>query len=561
MLNIFRKPADKEDASAAAAALKDRGNAHLGRNEFEQATACYREAIRLKPDYADAYNNLGLACLAQGKRVEAEGFLVQALALNPALGRAHYNLGVIAQDAGRIDAAAERFRQATALTPGSAEILVRLGHCLHLLGRDAEAVAALESALAVDPACIDAYDNIGTILGLQGRLDEALACYRRALTVAERPQTHYSLGVVLQKLRRWDDAASHYRRAVELDPSYFQAEWNLALLRLLVGDYAEGFARYERCLVDAGVDSPRSKDAPHFLAMFGAERCWRGEPLAGRRLLLWSEQGLGDNLMMLRYLPLLRSAGIARLIVYCEAALARLVAQLALADKVLTKPEKLMSAQARPVPADAYDVHCSTMSLPHLLDTRADGIPAAIPYLRVPEDLRRRWAARLAALPGDQASLRVGLVWGGSKSLAGDALRSMALAQFAPLLALPGVSWVSLQKGEPAAQLRDADWPIADWMDECADLLDTAALVANLDLAVCVDTAVAHLAGALGRPVWLLNRYESEWRWGLEREDTPWYPSMRIFRQPALHDWESAIERIADELKVLAHGEGQCGRP
>ncbi|MBV8634553.1 MAG: hypothetical protein JO002_08700, partial [Burkholderiaceae bacterium] len=240
-----------------------------------------------------------------------------------------------------------------------------------------------------------------------------------------------------------------------------------------------------------------------------------------------------------RYLPLLKARGAAAVIVYSHRVLVKIL---------LTMTSMVVDAD-HGVSVDAFDCHCSMLSLPYLFKTTVDTIPAEVPYLRLPPKAGERWAKALASRPG----LKVGLTWAGSRHTARDRLRSVPLQEFAPLMAVPGVQFVVLQKDdESREQMRALDWPMIDWMDECDDLLDTAALVDQLDLVISVDTVIVHMAGALGKPVWLLNRYESEWRWLTEGETSPWYPSMRIFRQAAMHDWHSVIAGVAKELCKLS---------
>jgi hypothetical protein len=276
------------------------------------------------------------------------------------------------------------------------------------------------------------------------------------------------------------------------------------------------------------------------ISSFGIERYWRGSNLAGKTLLVITEQGLGDSLMLMRYFHLIKEAKSAtKLHVCCDAPLARLVRNMPSVDEVTIKPASLNS--------NSFDSFCASMSLPYLFKTRLQDIPSA-PYLGVPEYERIVWAKRLSSLPG----VKVGIAWAGNPKLDTDARRSIPLQQFDPLIALPGITWISLQKGASPPHPKDVGWPMLDWMDECHDLLDTGALMANLDLIITVDTAVVHLAGSLGRPTWLLNRYDTEWRWLLEREDSPWYASVRIFRQPKAGDWTSVISRMKDELRVFS---------
>jgi hypothetical protein len=256
------------------------------------------------------------------------------------------------------------------------------------------------------------------------------------------------------------------------------------------------------------------------------------------------EEGLGDCLMTMRYLPKLAEKGAGKVLVLADPALARLVQTLPTVGEITSRVDRLSP--------DSFDLHCPMMSLPYAFGTRADTIPNAVPYLSVPHDMREAWSGRLSGTKRP----RVGLVWSGNRNYGRDALRSLSLRQLEPLMGVSGTGFVSLQKGEAAKELQRSDWPILDRMNECADFLDTAALIANLDLVISVDTSVAHLAGALGKPVWLLNRFESEWRWQLDREDSPWYPTMRIFGQPAFGDWNSVLQKIARELNRVA----QTGR-
>jgi hypothetical protein len=260
--------------------------------------------------------------------------------------------------------------------------------------------------------------------------------------------------------------------------------------------------------------------------------------LKGQTLLVWTEQGAGDNFMMMRYLPLLKQKGVGSIIVYCEPSLVKIM--LAMTSMIVGKQLGLSK--------DTFDLQCSTMSLPYLFGTRVESIPASTPYLNLPPAAGRKWGEQLKKFPG----LKVGIAWAGSKTMARDRFRSVALELFAPLMAVQGVQFVSLQKDGVAHDLAARDWRILDWMDACEDWCDTAALIASLDLVISVDTGIVHLAGALGKPVWLLNRFESEWRWMIDRKDSPWYPSMRIFRQPEIRDWASVMESVAAELGTLA---------
>jgi glycosyl transferase family 9 (putative heptosyltransferase) len=274
---------------------------------------------------------------------------------------------------------------------------------------------------------------------------------------------------------------------------------------------------------------------------------WQGEPLPGKTLLLWADQGMGDCIMMMRYLPEVKARAAGRIVVQCPLALERMF-------RAMPEVHDVIGPVGVP---GVLDRQCPIMSLPFVFGTRLGTIPHKVPYISIPGDLDEQWRARLASV----AAPRVGLAWAGRKGLPRDELRSVPLRRFAALFDIPGVRFVSLQKGEEARQIRDTGCKIHDLMDQANDLLDTAALLRQLDLVISVDTSVAHLAGALGKPVWLLNRLESEWRWMLEREDSPWYPTMRIFRQDALGDWDAVIARVATALRALLQHADRATRP
>lgn len=531
-----------EAARAAAEQAKQRGNEHLGKGELDAAAECYREAVQLDPDYAEAYNNLAFVLIEQRRHVEAETLLDMALALKPDLGPAHLNQGKAAFATGKNDLAKRHFRRAAECLPHNAEAHYRLGDVRYALGDFEAAIDSYEAALAIEPELPSTRVNIGSAHQKLGNFEEAERLYRIALADYRQAAAAYFLGIIQETRYDAEAAVAYYREALALDPDYIQAHWNLALAQLRRGDYsAATWEHFERRLVVWKIDDDTMKlgDVRQFVPEFGPERIWQGGDLRGKRLLVWGEQGLGDVLMMLRYLPALKEGGASEVIAYTVPPLVRIVEAVAGVDRVIAKPDK--------VAADEFDLHVSMMSLPARCGAGASDVGGLRPpYLQAAADRAARWANRLAPYGGR----KVGLVWGGNKDMVMDARRSVALAAFAPLLEVPGVTWVSLQKGEPASQLKALGWPMIDWMDECADLLDTAALVANLDLMISVDTAMVHLAGALGRPVWLLNRYESEWRWMSGREDSPWYPNVRLFNQAKPLEWDEVVARLRAALEA-----------
>lgn len=397
----------------------------------------------------------------------------------------------------------------------------------------------------------------------QGRAAFEAMEFQTARDLLERAYAHcgldaesmYMLGAAMIHAGRLIDGETFLRGALNAQPDNLDARKMLAMRHLLGGDWVQGFRIYESMRHAAMRRTPLDKPdlnrdwlrvVDHVLAGIPP---WRGDSLAGKRILVWSEHGRGDAIMTLRLLPALR-----------EIYGARDVAGLSdMAEKCLFEAAGVsaffeLRMDWKPA-LDDFDCHCSIFSLLHLLGVTVDRIPGEVPYLKIPPNKLAAWRERVANIVGP----KVGLVWGGNPAVPFDKIRSLPLAKLAPVLATPNVSFVSLQKDGPArAEVQAAGFPLIDMMDDCADFMDTAALIDNLDLVIAVDSAVAHLAGAIGKPVWLLNRYESEWRWLRDREDSVWYPGMRIFNQTEPRNWGPVIERMADELRVLAARPSRC---
>jgi len=522
----------------SAPASLEAGLAHHQAGRLDEAEAVYRAVLAADPDNVDALHFSGVIAYQRGDARAAASLIAAALARNPANAPAHNNLGNALAAQGELARATDCYREATRLAPGYVDAHVNLGAKLKMQGRLDEAAAAYRDALALAPAHATALSNLGAIGNEQARPQEALELCERA--VAAKPdlaEAHNNLGNALQSLGRREPAEAAFRRALEIRPDMASASLNYGFSRLLQGDYAAGLPLLEKRF-EASVSLPVHFGLRNLVSELDPARRWRGQAASGT-LLVWSDQGLGDSLMTLRYLPMLRARGFSRVVVYGEPALLRIFRAVPGVDKVISKQE--------PLPAGTYDWHCPNMSLPLAFATRLESIPKEVPYLRVSPDLLSPWKERIAALP----RLRVGLAWAGTKMNPKDAVRSIRLEKFAPLLAVPGCSFVSLQKGDGAEELAAAPAGIADWMGECRDLLDTAALMSHLDLVITVDTAIVHLAGALGLPVWMFNRYESEWRWMVGREDSPWYPTLRLYRQERPADWDGPIARAAVALRAL----------
>jgi tetratricopeptide (TPR) repeat protein len=517
-----------------AGELNESGNALFDAGDFGRAQEYYAKSIAADPRFAEAHNNLGQALRRQGKLAEARAALEQAVILDPELAIAHYNLGGLLQEAGDVTGAAARYGKALDVYPQFERARLDWARLLIDQGKPEDARTLLLHGVRLDPAAPNFHFYLGNLDADAGNLDAARAGYEQALAVQpEHHEAELGLARALMRQGKWPQARTLFKRACERGGPH-EAFLSYAICCLILGDFADGWKFLERRL-----DSP----APELqfigkrIAHLSGKPFWNGEPLGGRRLLVWNEQGLGDTLMMLRYLPLLRDKGAGRVLSWCEAPMRRLIGALPGVDEIVGTPFPEVST---------FDCHCSIMSLPFLFGTDETSIPGRVPYLVVLDESREFWRERMRDLQG----LRVGLTWAGRKENSLSQFRTVPYPLLEPLLRVSGVDFVSLQKDRTGQGPLPAN--VADWMDECNDLMDTAALVSNLDLVISIDTGVAHLAGALGKPVWLLCYSGSDWRWMLERTDSPWYPGMTIYRQPRLHDWQAVIGRVVSDLSRLA---------
>jgi len=512
----------------------------LQRGDVDGAERVCLAILAASPDHFDARHLLGFLALQAGRSARAVELIAAALPLNPDFAPAWNNLGLALAACGRLQDAVLAWDRAVALAPGFADAHNNRGNALRDLGRPDDALASCDAAIALRPDLAEAHNNRGNALFDLDRLDEAIAAFEAA--IALRPDyvnAHGNRGGALYGQRRWNEAIAGFDAALAIDPTFADARFHKSFALLGLGRLEEGWREYEwRWRTREMAADLRGGSAP----------AWRGEPLRGRILYLHAEQGLGDTLQFCRYAPLIGEGG--RLVFEAPPSLKRLLTSLPLPDGAR------VIARGDPIPP--FDLHCALLSLPSILGTTLATIPADIPYLAADAAGVSRWRERLAPLAG----LKVGLVWSGGQrpdqpgAAAIDRRRSVSLAAMAPLAQVPGVSFVSLQKGAPAAQAAapPSGMTILDPSGELDDFADTAALVEALDLVISVDTAVAHLAGALGRPVWLLNRYDTCWRWLLDRDDSPWYPSLRQFRQPAPGQWRPVMEAVQGALRALAGG-------
>jgi tetratricopeptide (TPR) repeat protein len=538
------------------------GMQYLQAGQVQQAEAIYRQVLAARPNHPDTLNMLGIIALQAGKLDQAEQFIRSAIAANPAMSDYHRALGQVLASGNHLSDAIGEFRQALALRPNSAQAANDLGNALLQAGQSADALAALQKATALSPDSPEAWTNLGNALRQSGQVEEAVAAARRAVELNPNfPQAQYNLGnhlrddgepeasvecyrqalraapgyanaqinlaTVLKDLGRYDQAIAGYRQALKLAPNDALAHANFGATLLLTGKFQEGWSEYEW--------RGRVRSGPMVYQEFAQPR-WDGGALNGKRILIHAEQGFGDTIQFARYLSLVAERG-GKVIFQCQSELLRLFRfqDRFRVDQIVGRDEALAE----------FDVHCPLVSLPRAFATTFDTIPAATPYVKVDPELSSRWRARM---PAD--SLKVGLAWAGSPTHKNDRNRSLTPDLFAPLTEVAKVHLISLQKRSDSSLIpHSSSFPLLDWTSELTDFADTAALIDNLDLVITADTAVAHLAGAMGKPVWMLLPFVPDWRWMLDRADSPWYPSMRLFRQKEIGQWQAPIEQLLEELR------------
>jgi tetratricopeptide (TPR) repeat protein len=502
--------------------------ARISEKDYGGAVEALRSVVNLTPDSFAAHANLGVALWQADRAAEAEVHSRRAISLNRDYAQAYMILGNLLTKRRDFSEGLACYNRVASLEPGNAIAHNNAGLLLRKLGDYAQAETAFARAAELTPEDPRIRFNQLMMRRDDASLPEAIACCRQALELhGDSADLLTNLGVGLQLLGQYDESLASYERALAIDPDQHDARFNLSLLLLLRGDLERGWREYEHRwhLVDV--------NRPKFL-----EPMWQGESLEGKTILLNAEQGFGDTIQFLRYVPEVASFG-GRVIVRVERPLVRLAASLP--ANVIIKP-----AESR---LPHFDVWCPLLSLPHVLGTRLESIPALIPYLGTRGGVIERWRRRLAGMPG----LRVGLAWAGNARHINDLRRSIGLASLMPLLGAAGVSFVSLQVGQRAADIgvlpRGA---VTDISADLTDFAETAGAILSLDLVIGVDTAVVHLAGALGKPAWILLPFSPDWRWMLDRENSPWYPSLRLYRQPALGDWHSVVGRLRADLANVA---------
>ena len=513
------------------------GNALYKSGRMDEAARSFRKATRSDPSMQDAHANLAEILQQQGRLKDAEAAWRDVIKLAPLSSHAHFGLANTLHRQGDLEKAIATYRTAILLQPVYPDAYCNLGCSLREQGLFDEAVVALCTAIGQNQQHAGAYSNLGVTLKDMGRLAEAEApCRVAAGLMPGSAVTQYNLACVLQDLGHHEEAEEHYRTALSLSPDYVEAHWNFALLLLRLGKFKEGWAEHEwRTKTNKPWSPKRNFPQPQ----------WQGEPLAGKTVLVHSEQGLGDVIQFSRYASLLADRG-AEVVFFTYPPLARLLQTVPGISRV--------TVEANALPP--VDYHVPLLSLPFLLGTELGTIPAIVPYVQADAASSAVWRTRLAAENGR----KIGLVWASDPrpndpdACRIDQHRNLRLSQFSGLAEIPGITLVSLQKGLPADQLQTlpTGMHVLDVMGEITDFADTAALIASLDLVISVDTSVAHLAGALGKPVWILSRLNGCWRWLENRDDSPWYPTARLFRQTRRGDWDEEMQRLQQELRQFA---------
>jgi Flp pilus assembly protein TadD len=441
-------------------------------------------------------------------------------------------LAIQHSQAGRLEAAIHCLRRAVKIAPNLAIAHYNLGNALGEYGELKEAIFCFRKAIALAPNLPQAYSNLATALMQSDRFSEAEASSIQAVKISPNaPLAQFNLGTVFEAQRRLNDAANCYQKAIDLHPDFPAAHSNLAMVQLAQGDFEKGWREYEwRWKMPLKIDEYRAYDKPQ----------WQGQDAEGKTLLIHSEQGLGDTIHFCRYGPIAAARGL-RVIMQVQPPLARLLRGSIAVDNIIKMGEEL----------PPFDFHCPLLSLPLAVGTTLNTVPAANSYLTADNTQRAVWHNRI--METGASGIRVGIVWAGNpregipEAAAIDRRRSIGLEKLYPVLAVPNATFFSLQKDHRAGRAL----PVIDLMSLVDDFADTAALIANLDLVISVDTVVAHLAAALGKEVWLLNRYDSCWRWLSGCSQSPWYPTMRIYNQAQRNDWTPVVDRIVADLNVL----------
>jgi tetratricopeptide (TPR) repeat protein len=512
------------------------GNVLQEQHRYDDAIEFYQKAIMLNPNDFRTYYNLADAFFEKGELEKAIFNYKEALKINPDFPWAYNNLGLTLKDIGQLDEAIIHFQKAIELSPNFVLAINNLGNALENKEQFDEAISCYQKALQLNPNLPDVYNNIGAILQEKEQFDEAVIHLEKALNLDPAFYKAYlNLSGISLKKQNIHEAVSFLKKALKVNPNDADGHFYLGCAFLLSGNFKQGWEEYEWRW--------KSKD-------FNKRSCFHkpsnfskpilnGLDIEGHTVLIYAEQGLGDEIQFIRYAPLVSQLG-AKVIIECHKELSTLLQS--------TEGVEEFIVQGKSLPY--FDMQCPLLTLPLVFNTSLDNIPLKVPYVSVNSMLIQKWKNKIQH---DNSNFKVGLVWYGNPKHKNDRNRSIPFAYFAPFAKFSDIAFYSLQKGNSAKQSMNPHigMRFIDLTEEMHDFSETAALIENLDLVITVDTAVAHLTGALGKPVWVLLPFAPDWRWLLNREDSPWYPTMRLFRQPAPGDWNSVIAKVRDELVNL----------
>lgn len=513
------------------------GHALRARGSLNEAVSAFKQAIQMEQEHALAWEGLGMTQEGVGNWTEALASYQKATQLTSALWSAHTGIARMLCKMGKSEAAEQGLHAVSKEQPENAHIQFALGVVNEHMQNPSSAEAYYRRALQLDASMVQTWIDLGNLLQARHEYGEAEHSYKQALILAPaNAETHFNQGVAYQRQSHFEEALASFNRAIDLRTDFVEAHWYKSFICLLLGEFEQGWVEYEWRLRQA-----KAVHRPF------AQPEWDGSALTGKTILVHDEQGYGDTFQFVRYLPMVKKLG-ARVILECHDHLAPVLQGCSGFDEIVERKSP------HQIPEVAFDVHIHLMSLPNILATRLANVPAAVPYLMADARCVEHWRSRVAAVPG----FKIGIAWAGSENHTNELNRSCRLADFAPLADIPGVTFYSLQKGAGVAQ---ADHPPAGMnlirVDRELDLterfVDTAALMVNLDLIISIDTSVAHLAGALGRPVWTLLCATPDWRWMLDRADSPWYPTMKLYRQ-TFGSWQSVFKEVKIHLQQKVRG-------
>lgn len=480
--------------------LLQQGMAKHTAGAYQEAEMIYRQVLSIQPEQPDAIHFIGVLAFNVGNYKAAKEYLNKAIELIPENAACYNNMGNVCQKEGDLDGAVKYYEKTLSLDPSNFKAYSNLGAAFIRLGQYNQAKINLEKAISIEPNYAGALNNLG--------------------------ESHSYLG-------NFNKAHNFYIKAIELEPHLADAHWNLSLSLLLRGEFEKGFEEYEWRWKRP--DTPKRDIDPQTL--------WQGEALNGKSILVYEEQGLGDALQFVRYLPMIKEMG-GRVILEVSPVLARLFVNMDSVDKLWVRN---MRESTRDI--DRFDYHIPVLGLPRIFKTRLSTIPFDKPYVSISSSMVHTWARRL----GEKKGFRIGIVWAGNPDHRNDHNRSCLLSQFKEISELPDVELISLQKDkyDNWTDIEPLNLVQHDLADDIHDFADTAAVIENLDLIISVDTAVVHLAGGMGKEVWVLLPFYPDWRWMLERKDSPWYPCMRLFRQEKTGGWAPVFKNIKKELQIL----------